>query len=737
MTSTLTAALEALAANLSIVPIKADGSKMPPFAWKQFQQERATTDEAEGWFWQNPSYGLAVLGGEVSGNLEWIDFDDLETIYAFCATAEALGLRDLVERIYDGYGEASPEGFHLAYRCPEIAGSLELAKRPNPAKPNGYDTLIETRGEGGYCIVAPSNGRVHPSGMAYELKAGGFESIVAITTEERQTLHDLARSFDEMPTTDDRPPQAAGTAGDRPGDAFNEEYTGPDGWEKILSSHGWQRLFTRSDGTTYWRRAGKDHGWSATSGHGGHNCLYVFTSSTVFERNRGYTPFTAYAILDHGGDFSAAARELSRQAPPNESWRAENRSDNAATTWPELDPLAFHGLAGDVVAAFEPLTESDPVAMLASYLVAFGNCAGPSPKTYVSETRHGLNEFAVTVGETSRSRKGTSWGPIERVFTEADRAWTEDRKASGIGSGEGIVWAIRDPSEPRENPKTGETIIEDQGVADKRLMIHEQELSGILRVANRDGSILSEIIRKCFDSESPLRNMVKRSPVKATSPHISILGHVTLGELRRELSETAQVNGFANRFLWLAVRRSKLLPDAPRLDHQAVGGLAARTRQALTHARSCSTIRRDEIAAEHWRAIYPELSRDYPGMFGAITARAEAHVLRLSMIYAMLDCSSMVRIEHLHAALALWQYCADSARYIFGDATGDPVADKIMAALKHGPMTETDIYNLLGRHQSRDRMQHALQSLRAAGKAICEDVSTGGRPARTWKVTGR
>lgn len=416
---------------------------------------------------------------------------------------------------------------------------------------------------------------------------------------------------------------------------------------------------------------------------------------------------------------------------PTITWPHANAKSTEA---PELHPAARYGLAGEVVAAFEPNTEADPAAMLVSFLVAFGSACGSGPHAWVAETRHGLNLAAVTVGATSRARKGTSWGPIARVFERADAEWLIGRKVSGIGSGEGIIWAIRDPSEPKEDPKTGQTIIEDQGIKDKRLMVHEAEFSGVLKVAGRDGSILSEIIRKAWDGEM-LMNTVKRSPVRATSPHVSFLGHITEEELRRELSETAQVNGLANRFLWVYVRRSKLLPDAPRLNEEAAAKLGAQVRGALEHARKCGEVRRDADASGLWRQIYADLSKDHPGMFGALTARAEAQVLRLSMVYALLDRSNVVRVEHLTAALAFWRYCEDSARYIFGDRTGDPIADRIRAALRSsGPMTETDIRDLFGRHQKAGRIQTALELLLNAGLVTFETVDTGGRPARIWKA---
>lgn len=743
MSTVLAAAREAHAAGLSIIPIKPDGSKSPAVPWAPYQSVQPTPAQVEQWF-ADESRGLAVIGGPISGNLEWIDFDDRGVYAAYRAAAAEVGLGELVERIRMGYEEFTPEGVHLAIRCSELSGNTKLAARPDSADSRKPRALIETRGTGGYAIVAPSNGRVHSSGKAYRRMAGSFATIATVTPGERRALLDLAESFDEMPPEEDpsTSPASVPTASSlRPGDAFRARHADLAGWRSILEPNGWVLTHTRGN-VGYWRRPGKSEGWSATTGHAGTDLLYVFSESTELPARKGLNPFTAYALLEHAGDFRKAAQALAEQgygeqrnAAP-EATSAGGGAHRAAERGarPELHPKARYGLAGEFVAAFEPDTEADPAALLASFLVAFGNACGPTPHAWVSETRHRVNLAAVNVGATSRSRKGTSWGPVERVFGYADPDWLHDRRASGIGSGEGIIWAVRDPSGPKVDPKTGQSIIEDEGVRDKRLMVLESEFSSVLKVAGRDSSILSEIIRKAWDGDT-LQNIVKRSPVKATNPHVSILGHITEEELRRELSETDQVNGLANRFLWVYVRRSKLLPDAPRLDEAAAAALGMQVRRALEHARTCEQILRDEPAADVWRRAYADLSKDYPGMFGALTARAEAHVLRLSMVYALLDCSNVVRLEHLTAALAFWHYCEDSARYIFGDRTGDPVADRIRGALRtSGTLTETDIRDLFGRHQKADRVQRTLESLLTAGMVAVDTVETGGRPARVWRA---
>jgi hypothetical protein len=146
---------------------------------------------------------------------------------------------------------------------------------------------------------------------------------------------------------------------------------------------------------------------------------------------------------------------------------------------------------------------------------------------------------------------------------------------------------------------------------------------------------------------------------------------------------------------------------------------------------------RDDEARALWREVYPDLSEGRSGLFGSLTARAEAQVTRLSLLYAALDESQQIRRVHLSAALAVWDYCRESVRYIFGDAVGDAVADTILRALRSsGPLTKTAISKLFHRNQPARRIDDALTFL---GKSLLAQrerfADTGGRPTETWAST--
>jgi len=274
----------------------------------------------------------------------------------------------------------------------------------------------------------------------------------------------------------------------------------------------------------------------------------------------------------------------------------------------------------------------------------------------------------------------------------------------------------------------------EEGELDKRLMVVEGELAGPLKMMGREGNILSAVLRQGWDGER-LRTLTKNSPMKATGAHISIIGHITKEELLRHLSETEQANGFANRFLWLLVKRSKELPFGGKWDEVDKAPLVERLRSALKFGKGVGEIKWGESAGGVWREVYGPLSEGEPGLFGAVVGRAEAQVVRLAALYAVMDESPLIEYEHLAAALALWEYAEESARYIFGDATGDPVADAIIEALRAAGergMSRTEIRDLFKRHRSADRINGALALLLRAGRVRCAAEDTGGRPTERW-----
>ena len=408
--------------------------------------------------------------------------------------------------------------------------------------------------------------------------------------------------------------------------------------------------------------------------------------------------------------------------------------------WPEpIKQAAFYGLAGDIVRTIEPYSESDPAALLAQVIVVIGNMIGRGPHLLVEATRHYLNLFVVIVGASSRARKGTAWNHVHMMGGRLDDGWTRTRIKHGLSSGEGLIWHVRDPIYKLQKKKSGEyeEVMEDKGIDDKRLLVVEEEFSSPLKVMQREGNILSPILRCAWD-KGGLESLTKNTPIKATDAHTSIIGHVTRDELLRCFDKTEAANGFGNRFLWICAKRSKILPDGGCVPEEDLAPILLDLAEAVNYARTVRELKRDEEAKKLWHEVYPELTRDTPGLLGAVISRGEAQVSRLSCFYALLDKSPIVKAVHLRAALAFWDFAERSARYIFGDRLGYPEADEILQALRANSegMTRTQIQQLFQRNKTAEQIQKALEFLlhNQFAEKIVEETS--GRPAERWVVKG-
>jgi hypothetical protein len=358
-------ARSAYEAGLSVVPPAQDGTKRPwppgGGGWKDYQTRRAPLALVTRWY--DPNNGLTGIGvvcGRVSGGLECLDFDTLDGWQSFLDLANACGMKPLIDRIWSGYGELTPRGAHLLYRCSEIAGNSKIAKDASGK------AFLESRGEGGYVIIAPSHGTVHPSGGAYRCVSGALYSIVTLSTQERRDLWDFARCMDCSPKTPDAPDpiRSSSDPTNRPGEEFNKRAS----WGEVLEPHGWTRVFTRGE-STYWRRPGKNEGVSATTGYAGTDYLYVFSTSTGLDSERAYTKFSVFALLNHSGDFRAATSALAKAGygePPV-------KTKTALTSPTPFSPLQI------VPASPQPAPKSPrvPLILMADYI------ARPRPMSYL------------------------------------------------------------------------------------------------------------------------------------------------------------------------------------------------------------------------------------------------------------------------------------------------------------------------------------------------------------------
>jgi hypothetical protein len=407
-----------------------------------------------------------------------------------------------------------------------------------------------------------------------------------------------------------------------------------------------------------------------------------------------------------------------------------DRADPGVTDQPWPDPLenaAEIGLAGEFLAHVWQDTEADRAALLFQFLAAIGNAIGPGPHYLYEDDRHPARLNVVLVGDTARGGKGTSANRVFALLRATDPLWEENCVASGIPTGEGIIYAVRDPTLAADGTLT------DAGISDKRLLALFHEFASVLRSMERTGSSLSNILREAWDKDR-LRTITRTNPLRATGAHVSVIGHITADELTRYLDRTEIANGFANRFMFVCVKRSKFLPHGgARIDWMP---LAGRLRNVLSWARTMGLITLDAAAAQLWDQSYPSLKMERPGLLGAVIGRAAPNTARMALIFALLDQSPVIRLQHLQAALACWRYAEQSAAYVFGDTLGDATADTLLTELRQQPggLNRRQIFDLFRRNISARDLDRALRILHRAGLARSETRPTGGRPATVWKA---
>ena len=577
------AARAALDAGISIIPPKEDGTKAPSVpSWKLYQSERASAKQVEEWY--GPRTGLGFVCGAVSGGLELLELD-ADFLAEFKATAEAVGLGPLLERIEAGYLERSPGGgWHLLYRCDEVRGNTKLAQGPGPTDPNTgrrtQEVLIETRGEGGYVVVAPSNGRVHPSGGRYELVSGDISTIATISAAERDQLWGLARTFDRMPVEENNgplPPRFAGKASSargekcpRPGDDFNSRTS----WDNILCPLGWTKLHTRSE-TTYWRRPGKERGISATTNHMGSGLLWVFSTSTEFDAGRSYDRFGVYVALEHAGDFSRATKGLGEEGygSPKRA-RSGERSESDEWPLPRLGSMLPAIPFPDVVLP-EPVanfvrTVADSVGCPVDFvalpaLIVAGAAIGRSvslqlkPGYFAQPALYGMN-----VG-------GPSSGKTPALDAAVRPMWEADKRMHDDFMRERQSFEQAETSKTKKNPKatrpvyrsailddvTKEVVVSHLAANPRGLLVSRDEGSAWGAGLNQYKSGGKGADRQFWLSAlffKPIRSDRNGHedliPIRVPHPFIGVVGNLTpemLGVLREEQGRS---DGFVERILF-------------------------------------------------------------------------------------------------------------------------------------------------------------------------------------------
>ena len=409
---------------------------------------------------------------------------------------------------------------------------------------------------------------------------------------------------------------------------------------------------------------------------------------------------------------------------------------------------AFYGIAGEVTKIICEGTELMPEAVLSQFLCIVGNMMGHGLHKN-QEGRHSTVINLAVVGSTANGAKGGSLRAVKLLIRNIDSTYSFEKLRGGHNSPEALLAEICD--EVTGLGEEGPTIVEAE-IPDKRLVVVEEELTRLFAVNNRNGSGMSEMLRLFYDAPSMVAAPSRRSKLASTCPHVSVLGHVTPEGLKHSMPTVEVFNGLANRFMYIASQRTASIPEPADVDwsredlNLKVQYLQKVVREFHPNEESITNPEFPFIFTASGKSKWYELYHQYSaqaasksGMAGAMVARSKATVLRLAMIYAGLDLTQEIQKEHFEAAAALWEYSLASVKWAFGENSGNPNADKIIAALRRAGkkgMTRTEISEVVfNRRESSHNITEALSVLKREKKAGWKPMPNPagkGRKLETW-----
>ena len=397
------------------------------------------------------------------------------------------------------------------------------------------------------------------------------------------------------------------------------------------------------------------------------------------------------------------------------------------TSWPVLSDKAFPGWIGAFVRLACEYSEADPVAVLVTLLLRI---AAEVYGVYfnIGDDKQMARTNAVLVGDSAKARKGTSAKPVMRLFRGLKNS---ARVTPGpLTSGPGLVYHVRDATKEFDK-KTGLYIVTDEGVADKRLFVLEEEFETTLSCVRRGGNYLSATVR-CFFDDGTSEPLTKTSKIKATKAHVVILAHITREELTAVMNKVQMTNGFGNRFLWILVRRQKpiAMPKAmPASEVEAFRKILAKNIEA---AKKLGALTMTSTAAKLWDDSYPELTMDFSGTAGAMSNRSETHTIRVAEIYAIARGHEKIQSTDLEAAIEVVKYSRVSTSIIFQGCPDDSQKVKILQALRDADnnelsLTEINVDVFKRNISSEDirKMLSELESAKLAVITVTKDSETG------------
>ena len=413
-----------------------------------------------------------------------------------------------------------------------------------------------------------------------------------------------------------------------------------------------------------------------------------------------------------------------------EGFRAYRPGDMSGQIIPPDEDRILIGPLGRWLEMVVPNTEASLTGMGIGALVALSAWYGRDFHLEVGDIDHPLRLMAVQVGWTAKARKGTTDRQVRKLLREIDPDFAAKNVHSGFGSGEALIERVSDPRRNKAGEVTG-------GTEDQRLWINEGEFSKMLRISNRDGVILGDIIRLGFDGEAPIENHTKGRHLKSSEHALGVFGGITPEELVELFPVLGATSGSGNRYLWAWAEATQLLP---------LGG----TRVSLTKVAADIRVSRASYRGSHVLTYTPEAMGWWKHMYGTLRnvtfapeamrnllSRSTDHVNRIAAVYALTEGEQQVTVRHMEAGWAWVEHSVSVVTAALGGLIRDPLAGRILASLRSHPgkaSSLSELHRVFDRNETAASIRSALDELEALGLAHTSKVETG-KPGRPSEVT--
>lgn len=603
-------------------------------------------------------------------------------------------LRDRGLSVYTVTNLTGGGGAHYLYR---VSVDVEIPSRPLPEFPG-----VDVKAHGGMLVIPPS---VHLNGTAYEWEAGWtpFDHVLLDLPAPVLELLGVGAHEHEARDLDERDAEAL----------------------RILLERFGAHSPTHHRGYIEVTRPGKERGASATIGYLGPGVVKVWSSNWPGLSAGVHDLRQLRARAGISGPTFTIPTAADYEIP--EGYRLWREGDDVRPV-PVLVPEARHGLVGHYLDLLDGQTEAGLAAVGALVLVHLGTLIGRRAAARIGPHRQHANLYALVIGESSTGAKGSAEDAAERLTDRVDPSFFLRHAMGGFGSGEALVDAIRD-TKSDEEPN------------EKRRVINESEFSAVLRVARREASILSEIVRQGYDYK-PIRHRTKTyGTVVSTGHHLAIVGSITPAELYACSSTLDVENGWLNRFLFVHAEMQRVLPFGGTIDDPELRLIAAHIADALATLEQksskavLSTVEYEIVegspTGDVWAPWYRKVrTGSGTGRVAALTKRQHVMAARLALIFAVLDRAVAITPDHLHAAMAWTDYSVAGVERYFGQSAGGQAGKLLDAIRKSMPdgLGVREQHAVFGRHLKADELALARAELEDARLIVTFARATGGRP---------